>query len=107
MYTKDMKLSSTKELNTFTNRYPDWKLNKANTRIAATYTFGSHIDALTFVMRVTIHAQIKQHHPDITFTYGKVQVKLTTHDAGGLTKKDIQLAKVIHGLYQHTKPKTD
>ena len=95
-----MKKCTTKQLNTFTTKYTDWNQNKAGKKISATYKFDSHIDALTFVMRVSIHAQIKNHHPDIHFTYAKVKITLTTHNVTGLTQKDVALAKVIHGLYQ-------
>ena len=100
MYTKSMKLISKKEIATFCKKHSDWKVNSANTKIAARYSFDSHIDALTFIMRVSIHAQVQNHHPDILFTYATVKITLSTHDAGGLTRKDIKLAKVIHALYQ-------
>lgn len=94
------KLLTKKQIETFVRNHPDWKVVSSGKKIQATYTFNSHIEALTFLMRLTIHAQIQQHHPDITFTYGKVKVSLTTHDVGGITRKDTKLANDISALYQ-------
>lgn len=95
-----MKLLTKKQIESFCDKYPDWHPQAANKKLVATYTFDSHIDALTFIMRITIYAQVQQHHPDITFTYAKVKVSLTTHEEKGLTRKDTKLAKSITTLYQ-------
>lgn len=95
-----MKLLSKKDLDTFCNKHPNWKLNKQGVKLTAIYTFESHIEALTYIMRLSIHAQVQNHHPDITFTFAKAKVVLTTHDTGGITRKDTKLAKVADTLYQ-------
>lgn len=69
-----------------------------NTKLTATFDFKSHVEALVFIARITVHAEVEQHHPDIDFTYKKVKVSLTTHEAKGLTQKDIKLAKKIESL---------
>lgn len=81
----------TKEL----KQLPSWKLSASKTTLMRTFTFNSHIDALTFIARITVHAQVLSHHPDITFTFKKVKVLLSTHEAKGLTALDIELAKRI------------
>lgn len=100
MYTINMKLLSKKEITAFCKNYTDWNVNASGTKLTARYTFDSHIDALTFIMRATIHAQVQNHHPDIIFKYADVKITLSTHEAQGVTKKDTKLAKVIHALYQ-------
>ena len=53
---------------------------------------------LAFVAKVAVHAEVMNHHPDIELSYGKVKVKLSTHDAKGLTTLDFELAKRIDGI---------
>jgi 4a-hydroxytetrahydrobiopterin dehydratase len=81
----------TKEL----KKLPEWSLNPKATSLSCTRTFKNHIDALVFIARITVHAQVLDHHPEIVFTFKKVKVVLTTHDVKGLTSKDIELAKRI------------
>lgn len=94
------KLLTQKQIDKFCTSQADWRALASGKKLQSTFNFDSHIEALTFVMRVTIHAQVQQHHPDITFTYAKVKIALTTHDAGGVTRKDLRLAKDISDLYQ-------
>ena len=54
--------------------------------------------AIAFVQRVANAAESMHHHPDIDIRYTKVSFTLSTHDAGGITAKDIALAKEIEGL---------
>ena len=60
-----------------------------------TYTFGSFADGIGFVNRVARAADASDHHPDIDIRYTKVTVTLSTHDAGGITVNDLELAKAI------------
>ncbi len=76
-----------------------WSRNKKQTELSRIFTFNGHIDALVFIARITVHAQVLTHHPEILFTYAKVKVILTTHDVKGITKLDIDLAKRIDALY--------
>ena len=70
---------------------PGWELinNKA---IQKKFTFANFKDALTFVNKVGELAEQSNHHPDITINYNKVTLSVTTHDSGGLTSKDFDLA---------------
>lgn len=77
---------------------PNWSVNPKGTVLTHTRQFKNHIDALVFIARITVLAQVADHHPDITFTYKKVKLSLTTHDLKGLSKKDIDLAKKINGI---------
>lgn len=76
----------------------EWNVNSKHTTISKTFTFPTFITALAFVAKITVHAEVIQHHPDIELSYGKVKVKLTTHDVKGLTKKDFDLASRIDNL---------
>ncbi len=57
------------------------------------YTFANFKDAMFFVNTVAGLAEKAGHHPDITVNYNRVTLSLSTHDAGGLTRKDFDLAK--------------
>lgn len=77
---------------------PSWKVNAASTVITSTFTFDNQIDALTFIARVTVHAQVLAHYPEITFTFKKVKISLTSPEVKALTKVDVDLAKRIGDL---------
>jgi 4a-hydroxytetrahydrobiopterin dehydratase len=62
-----------------------------------TYTFETFPAAIAFVNRVAEAAEALDHHPDITIEYTKVTLQVTTHDAGGLTANDFELATRIGG----------
>lgn len=59
------------------------------------FNFPDFKTALGFVIKVGELAEAANHHPDINLGWGKVSISLTTHDAGGVTEKDRQLAKEI------------
>jgi 4a-hydroxytetrahydrobiopterin dehydratase len=90
-------LSST-EIRKAIAKLPQWSVNPKQTALSLTCTFTSHLDALVFIARITVHAQVLDHHPEIVFTHKKVKVSLTSHEVKGLTKKDIELAQKISTL---------
>ena len=61
-------------------------------------TFENFVDAMIFVNRVAEIAEEEGHHPEIRIVYNRVTLALTTHDAGGLTLKDFQIAQRIDSL---------
>lgn len=63
--------------------------------LTRTYTFRNFLDSINFVNRVAGVAEGMNHHPDIDIRYSKVILVLSTHDAGGITQRDLQLAKLI------------
>ena len=63
-----------------------------------TFEFASFVEAFGFMTRVAILAEKADHHPEWFNVYNKVEITLTTHDAGGLSKRDIALAKEIDAL---------
>jgi 4a-hydroxytetrahydrobiopterin dehydratase len=57
--------------------------------------FSDFIQAIEFVNKLVEPSEAIEHHPDIEISYNKVRISLTTHDAGGLTQKDFDLARTI------------
>lgn len=75
---------------------PEWK--KRGQTIARTRQFEDFPSAIQFVTRVARLAEKAWHHPDIDIRWNKVTLVLTSHDAGGLTEKDFDLAKKFDRL---------
>lgn len=63
--------------------------------LTKTFTFATFAEGIAFVERIARLADAKQHHPDIDIRYTKVTLVLSTHDAGGITEKDLELAGAI------------
>ncbi len=75
---------------------PLWK--REGDAISRTWTFEDFPPALAFINRVGGLAESANHHPDIYNSWATVRLSLTTHDAGGLTDRDFELAKRIDAL---------
>ena len=69
---------------------PQWQMNQGE--LTRTYSFADFRAALDFVNRVGELAEQAGHHPDIDIRYNKVRLGLVTHDAGGITETDFELA---------------
>ncbi len=70
-----------------------WKL--AGKEIRKEYTFEGFVEAMGFVTSVALRAERANHHPDIDIRWNRVLIALSTHSAGGVTGKDIALAREI------------
>lgn len=70
---------------------PQWSLNGES--LQRTFRFDDFEAAMAFVNRIAGLAEEMQHHPDIMIRYNKVNLSLTTHDAGGLTENDFSFAR--------------
>jgi 4a-hydroxytetrahydrobiopterin dehydratase len=66
--------------------------------IAKTFVLSDFNAAMGFVTRVALLSEVADHHPDIDIRWNKVTIALTTHDQGGLTEKDVDLAGAIEAL---------
>ncbi len=75
----------------------DWKLNSSG-EIEKTFQSKDFLSSMMFVQAVGLLAEKANHHPDILIQWNKVRLSLTTHDSGGLTQKDFELAKKINTL---------
>jgi 4a-hydroxytetrahydrobiopterin dehydratase len=94
-------LLSPEEIQQSLNDLPEWRLD--GNSIIANYTFRDFSDALIFVNTVGQEAEQVNHHPDIDIRYNKVKMLLTSHDSGGITRRDIRMAKRISDIYQSSK----
>ena len=74
---------------------PGWTLAPAADAISRHLEFADFNEAFAFMARVALAAERRDHHPDWSNSYNVVDVTLTTHDAQGLTMKDIELARFI------------
>jgi 4a-hydroxytetrahydrobiopterin dehydratase len=85
-----MRSLSAEEVVSYLNNAPDWKIEAGE--LVRTFRFADFAGSLGFVNRVGALAEEAGHHPDIDIRYNRVRLGLTTHDAGGLTAKDFDLA---------------
>jgi len=75
---------------------PNW--TEQDGALRRTVAFDGYADAVAFTVRVAMEAEKANHHPDLTLGWGKVEVVLTSHDAGGVTDRDHDLAARIDQL---------
>ena len=75
---------------------PDgWTLSTDGKALERTYRFRDFSEAFAFLTRVAMHAEKVDHHPEFTSVWSRVDLRLTTHDAGGVTERDKELAETI------------
>lgn len=74
---------------------PGWSACPDRDAIRRDFRFPSFVEAFAFMTRVALVAERMDHHPDWSNVYNRVSVTLSTHDAGGLTNRDIRLAHAI------------
>jgi 4a-hydroxytetrahydrobiopterin dehydratase len=79
-----------KQVSLLLKAVPCW--SKRAQTIRRTFKFEGFLQAIAFVNRIARKAQTLNHHPDIDIRFDKVTLKLTTHDEGGITDKDLSLA---------------
>lgn len=75
---------------------PDWE--RTDTALTRTVRFDGYRDAVAFTMRVALEAETANHHPDLVLGWGRVEISLTSHDAGGVTDRDVEMARAIDEL---------
>jgi 4a-hydroxytetrahydrobiopterin dehydratase len=80
-----------REIKTWLASHPDWTV-EGGTALARVFKFPDFSAALAFVVRVGLAAEKRDHHPDVELGWGRARVLWTTHDAGGITSLDIELA---------------
>jgi 4a-hydroxytetrahydrobiopterin dehydratase len=76
----------------------EWQLVTGRDAMTRAFKFGDFNEAFGFMTRVAIKAQEMDHHPEWFNVYNKVEITLSTHDAGGLTERDIKLARFIDSI---------
>ena len=76
-------------------RLPQWSLRADKLAITREFGFADFSEAFAFMTRVALQAEKADHHPEWSNIYNRVHVTLTTHDAGGLSARDVAMAKAI------------
>ncbi|MBB4657956.1 4a-hydroxytetrahydrobiopterin dehydratase [Parvularcula dongshanensis] len=79
----------------FFRDHPNWKPVEGRDAAEATFRFGSFAEAFSFMTRIALYAEKADHHPEWFNVYDRVEVTLATHDAGGLSQRDVAMASVI------------
>ena len=78
------------------NDLPDWALDQH--KLFRHFVFGNFVEAFGFMSQVALLAESLGHHPEWSNVYNRVEIHLTTHDAGGISALDFTLAKQIDSL---------
>jgi 4a-hydroxytetrahydrobiopterin dehydratase len=77
---------------------PNWTLRADGLAIERALRFADFSEAFAFMTRVALLAEQADHHPEWSNVYNRVHITLTTHDAGGLSARDVAMAKAIDGF---------
>lgn len=85
------------EINKNLTSFAGWRYNKE--ALERTFTFKDFSEAFAFMTRVALIAETLEHHPDWSNVYNKVTIRLSTHDAGGVTGKDFAFVKKMESLF--------
>jgi 4a-hydroxytetrahydrobiopterin dehydratase len=76
----------------------DWDYDEGRDAITRTIVFTDFAEAFGFMTQVALIAEKADHHPEWTNVWNRVEITLTTHDAGGLSERDIELAGAIDSI---------
>ena len=79
-------------------RLPDWHMAEGRDAIVRSFRFRDFSEAWGFMSRVALLAEKQDHHPEWSNVWNRVEILLSTHDAGGLSKRDVALAQAIDAL---------
>lgn len=75
-----------------------WTLSADGKAIEKRFTFADFSQAFGFLARVALHAEKVDHHPEFTSVWNRIDFRLTSHDADGVTQRDVELARAIDVL---------
>ena len=81
-------------------KLPGWSRVAGRSAIAKTFQFADFSAAWGFMCRVALAAEKQDHHPEWFNVWNRVEITLSTHDAGGLSARDVKLAEAIEGLLE-------
>jgi 4a-hydroxytetrahydrobiopterin dehydratase len=91
-----MKVLTENEVIKYLESLDDWQLD--GNAIMREWIFKDFIEAMDFINIIAVMAENHTHHPEIYNVYNRVSLRFNTHDAGGITEKDINIAKEINKL---------
>ena len=77
---------------------PAWRLVEGRDAITRSFRFKDFSEAWGFMARVALIAEAQDHHPEWFNVWNRVEITLSTHDAGGLSARDVRLAKAIDAI---------
>ena len=77
---------------------PEWAYDEARDAITRSLVFADFVEAFGFMTQVALMAEKANHHPEWSNVYNRVEILLTTHDAGGLSGRDIEMAEAIDAI---------
>ncbi len=77
---------------------PGWRFDESTNALVKEFKFKSFVEAFGFMARVALVVQAADHHPDWSNSYNRVTVAFSTHDAGGVTARDTELAGKVEAL---------
>jgi 4a-hydroxytetrahydrobiopterin dehydratase len=97
MKTQEAKMNEIERENEL-KKLPGWKYISDKKSLQKEFAFKSYLKTISFVNAIAWLANKENHHPDMIVSFGKCIVELTTHDEGGVSEKDFQLAKKIDEL---------
>jgi len=80
-----------------------WDLEEGGAALVRTLRFQDFTEAFAFLTRVALHAEKANHHPEFTSVWNRVDFRLTSHDTGGITDRDIALAETISDMIRGNK----
>ena len=84
---------------------PDWSYSSERGGcLSRSFQFADFVQAFGFMTQLALHAEKMNHHPEWSNVYNRVDIVLTTHDAGGLTERDVTLARIADGLARQLLP---
>jgi 4a-hydroxytetrahydrobiopterin dehydratase len=83
---------------------PDWQYDAQRGAISRHFRFADFCEAFAFMTRIALAAEKHNHHPEWSNVYNSVMITWTTHDAGGLTERDIRLARCADEVLAGMKP---
>ncbi len=80
------------------DRLDEWDFDEARDAITRSFLFADFSEAFAFMARVALLAEKADHHPEWSNVWNRVDILLTTHDAGGLSQRDVDMADAIDAL---------
>lgn len=90
-----MQKYNAEEIAKLISRFPRWTLDANGKAISTSFKLKNFVDAWSFMNAIAVTAEKQDHHPEWFNVYGNVDIKLTTHDADGVSERDEQLASFI------------
>ena len=91
-----MKKLSESEINKQLEKLPNWEY--LENAIETSLEFATFKDCFSIMTRIAFEVEVQNHHPEWFNVYNKLSIRLSTHDAGGVTEKDFKLAHTIEGI---------